>query len=158
MPFGLGSQHFSKGVGSDSTGFSSWLQQFGDTTGRSTMCFHCDNKGIISVLRSNSSKHPLMAYLLRCSFFYAAYFKISHSFQHSWAQNTSADTLSQGNMSQFFFLFLQGQQSDPRPSVSVCAHAQHQLKVGLLQQCCHSLMTVLHPPLMPPTLQASVTT
>ena len=51
-----------------------------------------------------------MAYLLRCLFFFEAYFMFQHRASHIAGKgNTGADALSRGNLTTFFSLFPQAQ-------------------------------------------------
>lgn len=125
------------------------------------VCFHCDNEAVVQVLNSHSSREPLMAHLLRCYFFYAAYFKFSHSAKHvPGIQNSAADALSRGNMLKFISLFPQGKRSAiPQQVKDFVVNTNSKWGSSRwTEQCCHSLMAVLPPPLVNPMHQASAAT
>ena len=41
-----------------------------------TVCCRCDNAAVVAILRSGTSKHTLVMYILRCLFFFVVYYKI----------------------------------------------------------------------------------
>ena len=70
--------------------------------GSSVLC-HCDNEGVVAVVRGGYCKDPLLAYMLRCLFFLEAKFDITLSATHvPGTENRTADSISRNNLSLFF--------------------------------------------------------
>ena len=64
--------------------------------------FLCDNMAAVQALQSRSARHPALAHLLRCLFFFEAWFSFEHAAQHLAGKlNTAADALSRNNSSLF---------------------------------------------------------
>ena len=64
-----------------------------------TVCFHCDNAAVVSVLRGGYTREQHMAHLLQCLFFIEAnliFFAVSSHVPG--AQNTIADALSRNQL------------------------------------------------------------
>jgi len=63
----------------------------------------CDNLSLVNAINKGSSKDPIVMHLLRCLWFFTAYFDIALTATHiPGADNTSADQLSRNNMMEFF--------------------------------------------------------
>ena len=72
------------------------------------ICFYCDNMAVVDLLKKRSSPHPLLMHLLRCFFFYSAFFSFDFVVEHvEGASNTAADAISRNNLSLFASLFPQ---------------------------------------------------
>ena len=122
------------------------------------ICFHCDNQAVVAVLNSRSSKEPLVAHLLRCFFFYSAFFNFNYSATHILGTlNTPADALSRGNLSLFLSFYPQAQQSPiPQQLMEFVVNTRPVWGSNAWTQQCHlSLTAVLPPPLWLPTPPAS---
>ena len=50
----------------------------------SHVCFHVDNLAVVSILNKRSAKDTLLSQLLRCLFFFSAFYKFYFSAKHSW--------------------------------------------------------------------------
>ena len=63
-----------------------------------------DNSVVVTVVNTGSARDPLLImHMLRCLFFYAAYYKFSVSASHPpGKQNIGADALSRNNLDLFF--------------------------------------------------------
>lgn len=72
------------------------------------ICFRTDNMAVVEVLRSRTSRDPLLMHLLRCLTFYAAVFHFDYKTEHiAGIHNTAADALSRNNLAVFFSMFPQ---------------------------------------------------
>ena len=79
---------------------------------RHQVTFHSDNAAVVSVIQRRSAKDPLLLHLLRCLYFYAAYYQFSYCASHvPGVDNVAADALSRNNMSLFSSLIPQGTQT-----------------------------------------------
>ena len=59
---------------------------------------------MVSILNKWSAKDPLLSHLLRCLFFFSAFYKFHFSAEHiPGISNTAADTLSRDNIHPFLF-------------------------------------------------------
>ena len=75
---------------------------WGRTWQRTRINFHSDNTAVVAVLHKRSSRHPPLMHLLRCLYFYAAYYKFEFVAHHvPGASNTAADAISRNNLSLF---------------------------------------------------------
>ena len=84
--------------------------------GSSVFC-HCDNEGVVAVVRGGYCKDPLLAHMLRCLFFLEAKFDIHVTLSATHvpgAENRAADSISRNNLSLFFNILPQAHQ-DPCP-------------------------------------------
>ena len=82
---------------------------WGQTWHRCNVFFHCDNAAVVAVIQRKSTRDALLLHLLRCLYFYAAFFQFLYSAHHlPGVFNVAADALSRGNMSLFLSLFPQG--------------------------------------------------
>ena len=64
--------------------------------------FHIDNMAVVEVLKTHTSRHPLMMHLLRCFAFYASYYRFHFSSQHiPGVLNVAADAISRNQVSLF---------------------------------------------------------
>ena len=80
---------------------------------RRRVFFHSDNMAVVAVIQRKSAKHPLLLHLLRCLYFYAAYFQFSYSAHHlPGVTNVAADSLSRDNMLLFNSLVPQATRTD----------------------------------------------
>ena len=81
---------------------------WGPQWGGSTVLCHCDNQAVVSVIRSRSCRDKKLMHLLRCLFFFEAYFGIRLQASHvAGVNNGAADALSRDNLSLFFSLLPQ---------------------------------------------------
>ena len=68
---------------------------WGDSWWGCHVCFHSDNMAVVAVINKHSSKDASMVNLLRCLFFYSAFYKFHYSAVHiAGSINTTADMLS----------------------------------------------------------------
>ena len=75
------------------------------------VCFHVDNLAVVSILNKRSARDPLLSHLLRCLFFFSAFYKFHFSAEHiPGTSNTAADALSRDNIHLFSLLVPQVQQ------------------------------------------------
>ena len=81
--------------------------------------FHSDNAAVVAVIQNKSARQPAMLHLLRCLYFFAAYYQFSYSAHHlPGVTNVAADTLSRNNMSLFVSLIPQGIPTEVSQEVS----------------------------------------
>ena len=81
---------------------------WGPLWGGSTVLCHCDNQAVVSVIRSRSCRDKKLMHLLRCLFFFEAYFGIRLQASHvAGINNGAADALLRDNLSLFFSLLPQ---------------------------------------------------
>ena len=67
------------------------------------VCFHSDNMAVVTILNKHTAKDHLLNNLLRCLFFYAAFYKFHYSATHiPGTLNAAADALSCNNVYTFF--------------------------------------------------------
>ena len=70
-----------------------------------TVCFHCDNAAVVSIIKGGYCKDQHMAHMLRCLFFLEAKFQFTSISVHiPGVANTIADALSRNNMTSFYSL------------------------------------------------------
>ena len=75
---------------------------WGKHWGRACVCFTCDNMAVVSILKSRSSRDPLLTHLLRCLAFYAALHHFHFTAEHiPGVLNTAADAISRNNSALF---------------------------------------------------------
>ena len=75
-----------------------------DWRGKTVQC-RCDNAAVVAIIRSGTSKHPLAMHLMRCLFFFTAYYQIYLEPRHLPGKlNAAADALSRGHLSLFLQL------------------------------------------------------
>ena len=61
----------------------------------STVLFKCDNIAVVQALSSRAAQDPMLSHLLRCLFFFEAYFRFEHRASHiAGHENGAADVLS----------------------------------------------------------------
>ena len=73
--------------------------------------FHVDNMSVVRVVESLNARDPLLCNMLRCFYFYAAYFQFTFSATHiPDVANVAADALSRGNLTLFHSLLPQVQE------------------------------------------------
>ena len=82
-----------------------------------SVCFHTDNMGVVAILQKRSARHPVALHLLRCLYFYAAFFRFDYVAHHvPGVVNVAADAISRNNLTLFSSLFPQAMQvSIPQP-------------------------------------------
>ena len=69
------------------------------------VCFHSDNTGVVSVLKSRTAETPFQMHLLRCFSLYCGIFHFTYSVMHvPGARNSAADALSRNDINLFSFL------------------------------------------------------
>ena len=84
-----------------------------DWRGKTVRC-QCDNAAVVAILRSSTSKHPLVVHLLRCLSFFLAYYCLFLDPVHlPGRHNEAADALSRDNVSLFMQLT---PAAEPRPA------------------------------------------
>ena len=84
--------------------------------------FLSDNADVVAALASRSARHPILAHLLKCLFFWEAKFDFENSADHiPGKRNAAADALSRNNTSLFLSLFPQAA-SEPTPIPPSLAH------------------------------------
>ena len=72
--------------------------------------FRCDNSSVVDSVNKGSSKEPTVMHLLRCLWFFSAYFNIKITASHiPGTLNTAADKLSRNRSQEFL-------QSNPHTS------------------------------------------
>jgi len=72
---------------------------------RKTLEFKCDNKGLVDAINKGSSKEPVVIHLLRCLWFFSAFFEITIRAAHiPGTLNIAADILSRNQAAQFLRL------------------------------------------------------
>ena len=70
---------------------------------RHTVLFHCDNSSVVAAIKKGAAKEPIVINLLRCLWFFTAYFNISLLCEHiAGVTNELADYISRGNLTSFF--------------------------------------------------------
>ena len=78
---------------------------WGSTLSRQRIEFKCDNLALVEAINKGSSKETQVMHLLRCLWFFTAYFDVSINASHlPGVLNTSADMLSRNQVHQFFQL------------------------------------------------------
>ena len=81
---------------------------WGQTWHQHRVFFHSDNAAVVAVIQNKSARQPSMLHLLRCLYFFAAYYHFSYSVHHlPGVTNAVADALSRNNMSLFISLVSQ---------------------------------------------------
>ena len=79
--------------------------------GKMVRC-RCDNAAVVAILRSNSSKHPLVMHLLSCLSFFVAYYQLYLDPVHlPGKDNEAADALSRDNLPIFLQLVPSAEQA-----------------------------------------------
>ena len=64
-----------------------------------------DNLAVVSILNKQFAKDPLLSHLLRCLFFFSAFYKFHFSVEHiPGISNTAANALSRSNIHLFSLL------------------------------------------------------
>ena len=71
----------------------------------SHICFHMDNLAVVSILNKRSAKDPLLSHLLRCLFFFSAFYKFHFSAEHIPAVQTLPPTLCLVTIFTFFLFW-----------------------------------------------------
>ena len=72
---------------------------------RQHVLFQCDNNSLVSCISKGYSKDPSVMHLLRCLWFFVAFFDIGIFAEHIvGATNCAADRLSRNNVTNFFML------------------------------------------------------
>ena len=67
--------------------------------------FQCDNNSLVTCISKGYSKDPSVMHLLRCLWFFVAFFDIYVSAEHiAGVANCAADMLSRNNVTNFFLL------------------------------------------------------
>ena len=70
--------------------------------------FHSDNMSVVLILQNNSASNLTAHHLLRCLYFYAAFYQFEYSCEHvPGVSNRAADALSRGNLHVFHSLISQ---------------------------------------------------
>ena len=76
---------------------------WGPRMARKSICFQCDNTGVVAAIKKGSAKEEVVMHLLRALWFFYAHFDIAITIEHlPGAQNCTADQLSCYNMHSFF--------------------------------------------------------
>lgn len=85
---------------------------WGCTWTRKRVRFNCDNLAVVAVLQKRVAKDVILAHLLRCLCFYAAFYQFSFSAAHiPGERNGAADAISRDNVPLFSYSFPQVRQS-----------------------------------------------
>ena len=72
------------------------------------VCFHSDNTAVVAILQKRSARDPVAHHLLRCFYFYAAFFQFEYGSEHvPGVLNVAADALSRNNLQLFSSLIPQ---------------------------------------------------
>ena len=80
---------------------------------RQRICFHVDNMGVVGILQKRSARSPVTHHLLRCLYFYSAFFQFEYNAEHiPGIENIAADALSRNNINLFSSLFPQATHFD----------------------------------------------
>ena len=75
---------------------------------RSQVCFHSDNMAVVAMLRKRSARGEVAHHLLRCLYFYTAFYQFDYTAEHvPGIHNTAADALSRNNTALVSSLFPQ---------------------------------------------------
>ena len=76
---------------------------WGPQLSKQSVLILCDNLSLVNAVNKGASKDPLVMHLLRCLWFFTAYFDIALTASHiPGACNTTADELSRNSMENFF--------------------------------------------------------
>ena len=82
------------------------------------ICFYSDNLGMARLMVWRSARDALAHYLLRCLYFYTAYYQFDYQAEHvPGTMNTVADALSHGNLNLFYSLVPQVVNSVVPPAI-----------------------------------------
>ena len=66
--------------------------------------FRSGNQAVVAALASYLARDPPLVHLLRCLFFFEAYFEFEHVVEHvPWSDNGAADAISRKNITSFLF-------------------------------------------------------
>ena len=70
---------------------------------RHTVLFRCDNSSVVAAIKKGAAKEPIVMNLLRCLWFFTAYYNISLLCEYiAGVTNELANHISHGNLSSFF--------------------------------------------------------
>ena len=70
---------------------------------KKNVLLQCDNLSLVTAINKGSAKAPIVMHLLRCLWFFCAYFNITLTASHiPGVANTLADQLSRNHMVEFF--------------------------------------------------------
>ena len=76
---------------------------WGTQLAHTRVLFQCDNTGVVAAVKKGSSKDNRVMHLLRCLWFFTAYYDISITIEHiAGVANIAADHLSRNNSHLFF--------------------------------------------------------
>ena len=76
------------------------------------ICFHLDNLAVVAITCKRLAKNRIAHHLLRCFYFYAAFYCFQYSIEHvPGVLNTAADALSCNNLPLFSSLVSQASQT-----------------------------------------------
>ena len=76
---------------------------WGKPLARQWVSVQCDNMAVVPAISKGSAKEPTVMHLLRCLWFFTAYYDIKLTVQHiPGVENVAADHLSRNNLPQFF--------------------------------------------------------
>ena len=97
---------------------------WGPQLARSAVLFQCDNSSVVAAVKKGAAKETNVMHLLRCLWFFTAYYDISLLCEHiPGITNNLADHLSRGNLQSFFH---QNPHASPTP-ISVPSSLQQLL-------------------------------
>ena len=78
---------------------------WGPLLSKTKILFQCDNMSVVAAIKKGSAKDDTVMHLLRCLWFFVAYYDIDVAATHiPGVANCTTDHLSGNNMSQFFLL------------------------------------------------------
>jgi len=101
---------------------------WGSQLARQRIQFKCDNQALVEAINKGSSRDNMVMHLLRCLWFFTAYFDISITACHlPGVLNTSADMLSRNQMLKFFILHPEASQTPtflPQPLLQLISPRQ----------------------------------
>ena len=81
---------------------------WGPRLARKTVLVQCDNPGVVAAVQKGTTKDQSAMHLLRCLWFFTAYYDIAVNTEHIPGEgNCAADHLSRNRMQSFFLSVLQ---------------------------------------------------
>ena len=91
---------------------------WGESWYRRHVTFFSDNIAVVAVIQRRSAGDPILLHLLRCLYFYVAYYQFTYGACYvSGSSNVAADALSRDYMSLFHSLIPQARRVEVSPAV-----------------------------------------